>query len=445
MNTLSSVNSYPVIIVGAGLAGLTAARKLKENGVKTLVLEASDRVGGRTKQETIHGVPFPVGGQWISPMQKEIWMLVHEIGLKVFPTYLRGTKVLDDRGTITKYKTFLPYLGVVETFRLLYTTVAFEWKRWWSVDQKEPWASPCAEKLNKQTVADWMAPAPTLLRVCNAALRVIFGEDADQVSMLKMLSYANANHGILALLSDLQEYRIKGSIAEKLAENLTDLILNTPVTKISQDEQGVFVYSNDRKWRAEKVIVATPLNLIKEIAFEPELDKERKEFLSNTQMGSLAKVIVTFTKRFWIDRGLSGEVICTEGPVSLVFDNSLVHNDEEIPALVAFIGGSSVEKWEKHAPKEKEEIVLASLEKWFGVDARPFFRAYHEENWARARWSQGCPLASLPTLQGKWLQAPHGQHVYFASTETPVDQSQGFMNGAVIAGQRAAQKILHEQ
>jgi monoamine oxidase len=87
-----------VVIAGAGLAGLSAARALDAAGVSVLVVEARDRVGGRTWSAPVGGATFDLGGQWIGPGQPRMYRLATDLGLETFPTFEQGTKVVEVRG-----------------------------------------------------------------------------------------------------------------------------------------------------------------------------------------------------------------------------------------------------------------------------------------------------------------------------------------------------------
>ncbi len=101
-----------VVIVGAGLAGLAAARRLTAEGIDCVVLEARDRVGGRTLNHAIgDGKIVEVGGQWVGPTQTRVLALMRELGLESFTTYHQGEHVIEYRGGLNRYTGTIPKLS----------------------------------------------------------------------------------------------------------------------------------------------------------------------------------------------------------------------------------------------------------------------------------------------------------------------------------------------
>ena len=145
-----------VVVVGAGLAGLTAARKLTESGSSVIVLEARDRVGGRTLNESIgNGHVIDVGGQWIGPTQDRMYALAAEAGIETFPTHTNGKNLLELGGKVRRYTGTIPRLGprilldIARAQRKL-NGLARE------VPAEAPWQAPRAEEWDGQTMRTWL-------------------------------------------------------------------------------------------------------------------------------------------------------------------------------------------------------------------------------------------------------------------------------------------------
>ena len=102
-----------VVVIGAGLSGLTAARRSASLGAEVMVLEARDRVGGRTLSVEAHGAVFEHGAQWIGPTQSRVHALARELGVATFPQHHAGTKVLDMHGRLSSYSGDIPKMSLV--------------------------------------------------------------------------------------------------------------------------------------------------------------------------------------------------------------------------------------------------------------------------------------------------------------------------------------------
>src|SRR5688572_13145273 len=104
---------YDVAIVGAGLAGLGVARRLRQEGLSVVVLEARDRVGGRTLTTRRGGAAFDLGAQWIGAEQTRLRQLATDFGLATFPQHHRGDKVLSIDGKRSTYRGLVPRVSLV--------------------------------------------------------------------------------------------------------------------------------------------------------------------------------------------------------------------------------------------------------------------------------------------------------------------------------------------
>ncbi|MBU3691550.1 MAG: FAD-dependent oxidoreductase, partial [Solirubrobacterales bacterium] len=145
-----------VVVVGAGLAGLSAARSLVGKGLDVMVVEARDRVGGRIENGFIHGEPVELGGQFVGPGQDEVLGLIAELGLETFPTWTEGENLFDLRGSVHRYRGTVPRVNPASL-----AEVAVALKRIGRlsrrVDPASPWAASKAAKWDSTSVADWIS------------------------------------------------------------------------------------------------------------------------------------------------------------------------------------------------------------------------------------------------------------------------------------------------
>lgn len=442
-----SFEHVDVIVVGAGLSGLVAASRLVEQGKSVLVLEARDRVGGRTWSVPVGGASFDLGGQWIGPGQTRVYALARELGLETFRTYDRGRKlvVLSDR--VRSYRGTIPRLSLVELLALgrAYARIEVGSHR---VAREAPRAARTAAALDALSAEDVLGRLPDNARdVIGAALRTVFGAEPAQVSALFFYFYVRASGGLFNLIGvkgGAQERRfVRGAqaLSLELASRLGErVILSSPALAIGQRADGIEVKTPAARYSARRAVVAVPPPLRSKIQFEPALPQEHVALHARMPMGATTKVLALYPAPFWRERGLSGEAVFAKGPLSVAFDNT--SHDDRQAALVGFVVGDDSRHLAERPAEQRRELVLASLARAFG-DAARSPTDYVEQDWSTEAWTGGCPVASFgPRAMlelGSHLRAPVGR-IHWAGTETATE-SPGYMDGAVSAGERAAHEL----
>lgn len=439
-----------VAVVGAGLAGLVAARRLRDADLSVRLLEARDRVGGRLLNAPIgDGAVVEVGGQWVGPTQDRVLALLDELGIGKFPTYDEGESVLELGGKTRRYAGTIPRVGplvladiAIARFRLQRLA-----KR---VDPERPWAAP--GELDEATLADWLArgmrttAAREMLRVAG---RTIWGAEPEELSLLHALFYLRSAGGLDVLLDvddGAQQWRIEGGsqrVAEAIAEDLGGILrLGAVVEGIAIGDGGVEIAVRDGDVvRAKRAIVSVPAPLRGRILVEPALPEVSKRVAKEVRFGRLIKCAAVYERPFWRDAGLSGEALSDIGPTTLTFDNS--PPDGKPGVLLGFVGGADAEPHARLDEAGRRDRVLACFARLFGEGAlEP--RRYVEQDWGAEEWSGGGPTFVLApgawSAAGPGLREPVGP-IHWAGTET-ASRWAGFMDGAVRSGERAAAEIL---
>ena len=447
------IREADVVVVGAGLAGLAAARTLTAHGASVVVVEARDRVGGRLLNHDIgDGKVVEVGGQWIGPTQDRLARLARELGVETFPTHAEGYNLLEYGGSIRRYRGTIPRINPavlvdVEQAQRRLNRLARK------VPLDAPWEAPNAAKLDGQTVATWMhrnMATKSGRMLLELGVEAVWAAQPEEMSLLHVLFYIHSA-GSLEQLFDTeggaqQDRFVGGSqlLALRMAEELGDerLVLGAPVRRIEHSaDGGVTVHADRAACRGRRAIVAVAPALAGRIAYDPPLPGYRDQLTQRMPLGTVAKCMAIYAEPFWRSEGLTGQGGSDRGPVRLTFDNS--PPDGSPGVLLGFLEGRNARELGRLRAEERRTAVIDCFARMFGPRAASP-DDYVEQLWAEEEWTRGCYGCHMPT--GAWtaygpaLHPPIGP-LHWAGAEY-AHVWNGYMDGAVRSGDSAAAEVV---
>jgi monoamine oxidase len=436
-----------IAIVGAGFAGLRAAAQLQAAGYRVRILEARDRVGGRSAPAQLNSRTVDVGGQWVGIGHERLRALAAASGAALVPQYTAGSKLLELGGRLRRYDGLIPPASptaLVEMQCALWRLRALQNR----VPLDAPWTARDAQALDRISVDAWQARwlrSRGARALFDIGVRAVFCASPRQLSMLGFLHYLRANRDFDALISTTagaQAWTVAGgmhALAVGLAAQLGDAVqLDTPVRAIEQHADDVVLQTPRGALRARRAIVAMAPSAAGRIDCAAPLPA-REQLAQRMPMGSVIKVLVAYATPFWRANGLSGEFVGDRAAFSPVFDASPA--DGAHGALIGFFDGPEAVHWSGDADARRREAI-ATLVRAFGPEAATPVD-YVEKDWIADPWSRGCysGLWTPGTLTelGAALRAPSGR-LHWAGTETAT-QWCGYIEGALSSGAPVAAEV----
>src|SRR5215210_976660 len=378
-----------VVIVGAGLAGLTAALDLVDAGRSVVVLEARHRVGGRVFNHKVNrGNISEAGGTFTGPTQTRIQAMADRFNVDTFPTFGTGDNVyVNSLGQRSTYSDSLP-TGTAPPDPLIAADLALVVAR---LDQMStevpvdsPWTASSATDWDSQTFETWIkdnSVTPQFHDIVPVATRPIFGAEPRDLSLLYTLFYIAASgdedhtgtfERNFNTKGGAQESRFVGGSAKiphRMAKALGKrVLLRHPVKRIAQSGKGVTVSAGDLEVHASHAIVAIPPTLAGRISYHPRMPVLRDRLTQRLAQGDLMKVTCVYDEPFWREDGLNGTAVSYEGPVNVTYDAS--PPDASVGIIFGFVGADEARSFSAKPKGERKQAVLDLFTKYYGSDAQ---------------------------------------------------------------------------
>lgn len=422
-----------VVVVGAGMSGLIAARALRRHDIDVLVLEAAQRAGGRVLTETSTlGSRLDLGGQWVGSGHHRFEALAGELGATVFPMHTpRVPKVIAGARPVSMLRPGVLLAGAALSF--------------WSLRAK--FGAP--RRWHSQTVDDWLRrlPSAAARRLLEVIVEVSSTADLDRLSMgafAEMISYQGGLTAMLSTKGGAQDSLVlegAGTLAERIAAELGDrVLLGSPVTAIGRADVSVMVDSAKARVRAAKAIVSVPPPMQTGITFDPPLPPGRASLQDTMYMGSVYKAIAVYERPFWREHA-DIEAVLLDSPGGGAFDTSPPDGPGHLCVLV---GGGEARELDGLGDGDRRRAILGPLAAAIGLPELLNPVGWHEKSWHRDEHAGG-GYSALPSAgsTGTTFPLPSDPvgNVYWTGTETAAEHA-GYIEGAIESGERVAAQVI---
>lgn len=461
---MSSSIDCEVLVIGGGFSGVSAAASLIEKGVDCHLLEARDRVGGRTYTiKTSDDQWVDMGGAYVGPQQHRLLKAAHSVGVKSEPVNADGDLLVNFKdGSSVAYSGSIPALPLLTA--LDFNRVICETERARAtIDINQPWtATDKGRMLDSLTMEQWIVEHVDTehgREFYRALIRSLVCAEPHEVSALFWLNYVNGCEGfhtMTGMVGAAQERHFSGGM-QPIATALMNKRVGTDRTHFNAHVQSVDWSAekvtvkcvDGRIFTANRVIAAISPALYSTIQWSPAMVSQKATGAARQHMGTVLKTVMRYSTPWWRSNGWNGSLIQLDATSPIGFSYDDCHDAEDgkprFYALMGFCYGDASDIWRAKSLDERRAGIVEQYAASFGDKAREHTPIdYMEQDWCAEPLSRGCYGAvcgpGVLTTMREALRTPMGA-VHFAGTELAYQWS-GYINGAIESGERAAFEVL---
>ncbi|NEQ54874.1 MAG: FAD-dependent oxidoreductase [Leptolyngbya sp. SIO3F4] len=445
---MAKTSTASIIIVGAGAAGLSAARYLKQHGQHALILEARDCIGGRVR--TIHdfSVPVDLGAAWLhcgpkNPLKK----IAQEISLERRVSDFFNLAVYD----IQSEGSFLDPLKAAESLSagLEVCQKAMKPASLW------PYLRTIIGRSvglggSRMSIADLLEQAATNLKGSQGSLQyltfmriffeALYASPTEELGFASLLTEsATEPEGGMLPVDDQFVTGGMEKILNYLAQEL-EVQFNQVVNHIAYDRHGIEIQTQNKTFKANAVIVTVPIGVLRsgQITFEPSLPRLHQQALQYMDMGLVNRVVLQFPHVFWPE-SVDILAMCNSS-LRPMFINYAHY--KQVPVLISIVGGQAAQRIEALSDIAIAQEFCSELQRILQVTVpeptKVVVQRWKQEEFARGSYPRY--LAGATGLEPKHLATPIKNRVFFAGDATSLTEP-GYLHGAFWSGELAAQRL----
>ncbi|MEX0873487.1 MAG: NAD(P)/FAD-dependent oxidoreductase [Actinomycetota bacterium] len=416
-----------VLVIGAGAAGLAAARRLHDEGQAVTVLEARDRVGGRAHSSfDIATHPVELGAEFVHGENVCTWELLERFGLNAIDIHARLNFLAYIDGRLLDQASFLRTPSAALLFKTAYAA--------------KSWIDNGGGDLSLTAAASQGAgffdedPTSEERRFWNNLTAQLQAADLEDVGVGGIAEATHDGDGGQILFRVAEGY---STLMDALASGI-DVRLGSAVERIEWSEAGVTVFCEGERFEARQAIVTLPLAILQEddVAFDPPLGSEKVSAIRGLGAGPIAKIVLRFDRRFWPE-GMTNLLTTLD---SQGWWTPGAGRDDEAPVLTALLGGSAVRRLQ--ALDEPAVEGLRDLERVFDMSLHDRLVEARWIDWSCDPWSKMGYSYVPPGGVGlrDVLAAPVADVLFFAGEATNAIRPAS-IHGAFESGYRAAREV----